>query len=876
MQKLTSLEIRNRFIEFFQEKEHLKISGSSVVPKNDPTLLFINSGMAPLKKYFLAKEEPPHPRLVNFQPCIRTKDIDDVGDRHHLTIFEMLGSWSIGDYYKEKAVELAYELLVDRLGFDKNSLYVTVYEGSKELNLDPDNISAKAWERVGIDPSHIIHLGEDNFWGPAGETGPCGPCTEVFYDCGDDFGPAWKPGDEFDTTKRYIEIWNAGVFMELNKNADGTFSSLPLKSVDTGSGLERMAMIMNGLESVYETDLLKPLLDLCLKLYKLDMQTSRMLTDHLRAAAFIISEGVGPSNEGQGYIPRRLLRKCIAALVKGKIDKVDFSPVLEKTIEILSPIYPQLKSNSEFIFHQINTEISDFMPIVKKGLEKIDQSIKELKGDIFPGEVAFDLVTTFGLPLDVIKSELQSRNVSLHEEDYEKAYAKHRSVSRVVKSATGEGGASDEKIEEALKGIALTKFSGYEKMEDKGTILKTFHRGEEIEEVKNNEEFLFACDQTPFYAESGGQSGDKGHVTTSTGKAEVLDTMKFGKIHLHKAKVLTGSIKSNQEAELIVEKSLRVQTRNNHSATHLLHSALHAVVGKHALQKGSAVNHERLRFDFQNNSALTEEQIENIENLVNQWIRDNSGGEIEEVEYNEAIKSGALALFGENYEEKVRVVKFGKNSVELCGGTHVSSTGEIGLFVITAESSVAKGIRRIEAVTGAAAFNLIQKRSRILKKASMLLASKPEELVESISQLKKKSKEKKKSTEAVSSSDVQYLENRNLTLNNRAKFMMARLDKDRDSLKTLGDQIIDKGEQDILTLVGVEESSVRTFVWVKKELSKKVNASDLLKKILKPIEGKGGGKPFFAQGGGSNIQDVSKMFDLVENGELTKWFEERI
>ena len=876
MEKLSSLEIRKRFIQFFEEKSHLKISGSSVVPHNDPTLLFINSGMAPLKKYFLGKEEPPSPRLCNFQPCIRTKDIDDVGDRHHLTIFEMLGSWSIGDYYKEKAVSLAYELLVGRLGFDKNRLYVTVYEGSKSLGLDPDLVSAKAWEEVGIDPSHIIQLGEDNFWGPAGETGPCGPCTEVFYDCGDEFGPAWKPGQEFDTTKRYIEIWNAGVFMELNKNIDGTFSSLPLKSVDTGSGLERMAMIMNGFESVYETDLLKPILDLCLKLYHLDMGTSRMLTDHLRAAAFIIAEGVGPGNEGQGYIPRRLLRKCIAALVKGKIEKVVFDEVIGKVIDILSPIYPKLKSNSEYVYHQINTEIADFMPIVRKGLDKIEDACEGLKGDIFPGEVAFDLVTTFGLPLDVIYSELNAKNLRLDQKSYEKAYEKHRDVSRVVKSTSGEGGASDEKLGESLKGLNPTSFLGYETMEHEGQVLKIFSRGNEVQEVNGHDEFLLVCPETPFYAESGGQSGDFGFVEAGSGRAEIVDTIKWEKIHLHKAKMVEGVMKVGEEVKLCVNKEKRIQTRNNHSATHLLHSALHSVVGKHALQKGSAVNHERLRFDFQNNKALTEEEVEKIENIVNSWIRENSAGKVEVLDYNDALKAGALALFGENYEEKVRVVTFGGNSVELCGGTHVPSTGEIGLFVITSESSVAKGIRRIEGVTGARAFQLLQKRSKILKQASKLLASKPEDIIDSISQLQKKSKEKKKATEKVSSSTVEYKENLNLILGNSAKFMMARLDQDKNALKTLGDQLIDKGDQDIITLVGVEEKSVRTFVWVKKELSKKVNASDLLKKILTPIEGKGGGKPVFAQGGGSKVEGVPKMFDLVQNGELAKWFEERI
>ncbi len=863
MKKKSTKEIRDAFLGYFQEKDHLKIGSSSVVPKNDPTLLFINSGMAPLKKYFLGLETPPLPRLVNYQPCIRTKDIDDVGDRHHLTLFEMLGSWSIGDYYKEKAVELAYDLLVNRLGFEPQSLYVSVYQGNEKLGLKPDEESAKAWERVGIPKDHIVRLGEDNFWGPAGDSGPCGPCTEVFFDCGEKFGEKWVPGKEFVTTGRYIEIWNAGVFMELNKSVDGTYSSLPLKSVDTGSGLERMAMIINGLDSVYDTDILRPIVEIIKDNFNLDERTTYMVTDHLRAATFIMAEGIAPSNEGQGYIPRRLLRKCLGAFASSKIEKINFEPVLNKIIETLAEYYPVLKSNKDFVLHGMNQERDEFLPLIRKGMEKIDSILGNLPSNIFPGKEAFDLATTFGVPLEVIRVHLNGLGFSLDEKGYLEAFEDHRNVSRVVKAIGKEGKSVD--IESLIKDFPKTKFLGYESLQSDGSVLGIISNGKLVQNIKENQNFYFVCDQTPLYGEGGGQAGDLGVANTENAELAISNTMKYSGVYVHEAGLLSGEIKVGDRISLIVDKANRENTRRNHSATHLLHAALRTVVGKHALQKGSFVNGERLRFDFQNKTGLTEDELNKIEELVNYWIMQGSPNITQEMEYSKAVEAGALALFGETYSERVRVVKFG-DSVELCGGTHAHNTAEIGPFLILSESSVARGVRRIEATTGLGALKIIQEKNKILKEVARLLGTGVEQVFSRVSELKKKSQQKSE-TIPITSGQIKFSQKLEQTING-AKLLVGRVDNEAEALKALGDDIIGKNEKDIVVLLGIKEGALRVFVWVKKELSLKIKAGDFLKEMLTLVNGKGGGSPNFAQGGSQNINDASKIMEAFENGSL--------
>jgi alanyl-tRNA synthetase len=872
---LSSLEIREKFLEYFEKNDHLKIAHSSIVPQNDPTLLFINSGMAPLKNYFLGRETPPSPRLVNFQPCIRTKDIDDVGDRHHLTIFEMMGSWSIGDYYKDLACKLAYDLLVGELEFDPKKLYFTVYGGNEEHGIKPDTESVEAWKKCGVPEDHIIMLGDDNFWGPAGETGPCGPCTEVFYDTGAEHGPEYKPGGHFDDVSRYIEIWNAGVFMELNKQKDGSFTSLPLKSVDTGSGLERLAMVMNGHESVYETDLLKPLVDLSRELLKTDdMRVLRMLSDHMRAAVMILAEGVMPGNEGQGYIPRRLIRKCVAAGISRGIEHPDFTAHIDKTIEILGDYYPQLRSAKDAIKYNIEQEVTEFVPIVKNGLAMIAEELKANKKShqVFPGEVAFDLVTTHGLPLEVIKAELESKSIKLDEEGYEKCYEEHRKASRVI-SRKSSVTADEAKIEEAFMSDENTVFTGYENTTDKSKVVKIF-TNDIVELASKGDDVLFTTVETPFYGESGGQAGDIGYAKCGAGKVEILDTMKIKGKHVHVGKVIEGEIRKGEEIELFVDVENRNASKRNHSATHLLHAALHEVVGKHAIQKGSMVSAERLRFDFQNPGAVTKEELAKVEALVNKWIVNNKSGETKLCSYEQAIDSGAMALFGEKYEADVRVVAFGDESVELCGGTHVNQTGDIGLFLITSESSVAKGIRRIEAITGPAAVSLMQERNMLLQGAAEELKVRPTEVVAKIQDLRKEMRAKIKEVQKASQSSSSFESEFKADVNG-LKFFAGVMNADAKVIKSIGDDLLNKGEYKLICLIGKDDKSLKSFVWSHDEINKKLKAGDVLNKVLEPVSGRGGGKPSFAQGGSPKVSEVGNLFKAIET-DLKDWLESKM
>jgi len=870
MKKMSSLEIREQFLKYFEENDHLKISASSVVPQNDPTLLFINSGMAPLKNYFLGRETPPSPRLANFQPCIRTKDIDDVGDRHHLTIFEMMGSWSIGDYYKEEACSLAYNLLVEGFGFDPERLYFTVYGGNEALGIAPDTESIEAWKKCGVPEDHIVVLGDDNFWGPAGEHGPCGPCTEVFFDTGDQYGPKYAPGGHFDDVSRYIEIWNAGVFMELNKLKDGTFESLPLKSVDTGSGLERLAMVMNGCDSVYETDLLKPLVDLSAELINsTDVQTTRMLSDHMRAAVVILGEGVMPGNEGQGYIPRRLIRKCVAACIARGVEKPDFTKHINKTIELLGDHYPQLRSAKDAITYNIEMEVKDFSATVKAALGYMESRLDQIiSNNIFSGKEAFELVTTHGLPKDVLDMFAKQRGWTIDEDGYEKCYEDHRKASRVI-SRKGALDADQEKVEEAFMSDTDTIFTGYEKAIETSRVVKIYGTEGVTDKAVTGESIYFTTESTPFYGESGGQAGDVGSATSGNAELKIIDTMKIKDKHVHVAELTAGELSVNSEITLTVDEEVRNACMRNHSATHLLHSALHQVVGKHAVQKGSMVSSERLRFDFQNPGAVSKEDLDKVEALVNTWVMNNNGRETQLCGYEEALEAGAMALFGEKYDSKVRVVAFGKESVELCGGTHVSKTGDIGLFLITSETSVAKGVRRIEAVTGNAAIKAMQERNIYLRKASEELNVKPAEIAPKIKDLKKEMKQKIKEAQANAQKSTSFLTEVKMDVNGTS-FFAGVMEADAKSIKAIGDDLLNKGDAKLICLVGKEDKSLKTFVWSHEDVNKKIKAGDLLKKILEPVSGRGGGKPHFAQGGSPEVNNLDKLTAGLE-GEVKDW-----
>lgn len=869
MEKLSSIEIRQKFLEYFEKNDHLKISPSSIVPENDPTLLFINSGMAPLKNYFLGRDTPPLPRLANYQPCIRTKDIDDVGDRHHLTIFEMLGSWSIGDYYKERACELAYNLLVKELGFPPERLYFTVYGGNKELGISKDTESIEGWKKCGVPEDHIVVLGDDNFWGPAGDTGPCGPCTEVFFDTGEEFGPEYKPAGHFDDVSRYIEIWNAGVFMELNKQKDGTFKPLPLKSVDTGSGLERLAMVMNGHESVYETDLLKPLIDLSAEMLgdKTDKRAERMISDHMRASVMILAEGVMPGNEGQGYIPRRLIRKCVAACIARNVEP-NFKKHIDKVVELLSDYYPQLKSAHESINYNIEQEVNDFVATVKSALSHMDGL--DLKGNKLSGKDAFELVTTHGMPYDVLMMFAKDRGLEVDEASFEKHYEEHRKTSRVI-SRKSNLSTDQEKLEEAFLSEAETIFSGYDMTSDTSKVLKIYS-DKDTEVASKGDTVYFSTEKTPFYGESGGQAGDIGYATLGAGKVEIQDTLKIKGTHVHAGVVIEGEIRKGETVDLEVDERNRNAVKRNHSATHLLHAALHQVVGTHAVQKGSSVTNDRLRFDFQNPGPVSKEQLDKIEFIVNEWVMNNSSQAMKVCSYEEAIDSGAMALFGEKYDSEVRVISFGPDSVELCGGTHVTSTGDIGLFLITAESSVAKGIRRIEAVTGHEAIKVMQERNNYLRQASDEMKTKPAEVATKIKELKLQMKQKiKEAKESKSNSEVSVDFETNFKVG-AVSFYAAVMTADQDAIKEKGDTLLNQGQHQLVCLIGKEDKTLRTFMWSHQDINKKIKAGDALKKVLEPVNGRGGGRPNFAQGGSPEVQNIETLQKFLSN-DFKSWLE---
>jgi alanyl-tRNA synthetase len=649
--------------------------------------------------------------------------------------------------------------------------------------------------------------------------------------------------------------------MELNKNEDGSFSPLPLKSVDTGSGLERMAMVMNGHKSVYETDLMKPIMDLVQKEYGIkDIKKVRMITDHMRASTMILSEGIAPSNEGQGYIPRRLIRKCVAALVANKVGTIDFTPIVDLVIKLLSPFYPLLEQGRETCLYNMRAEVEEFTPIITRGLQLIEEEVSSLKDKIFPGKSAFELVTTFGLPLDVLRADLEGRGLTLNEQEYEQCYEEHRQKSRVI-SRKGGISADQDTLERLVQERPESEFTGYNSLEGQGKVLGLIANNQWQHEFQAESEGFIIVDKTPFYGESGGQVGDQGEIHFEGGSATVVDTLKYGKHHLHQVKINSGVLREAYPVRLLVDSSMRLATKRHHTATHLLHSALHAVIGKHAVQKGSMVRPDRLRFDFQHNKALTRDEIEQIETMVNGWILANESGVTDLMDYDEALEKGAMALFGEKYDAKVRVIKFG-DSVELCGGTHVTSTGEIGLFLIASEAAVAKGVRRIEAVTGFEALKLVQERARLVKDVSESLNTGADSILARIKDLKNKMKEISKAPKP--QTGVELKDAFETTISGIA-FYMAYANGSFDEVKAHGDQLIDKGAHQLICLIGTDEKSAKVLAWSHKDVQAKIKAADIVMDVLKPVGGRGGGKPQFAQGGTPEVQKVQELMKSAQS-----------
>ncbi len=853
---ISTIEIRNKFLEFFENNNHLRIGNSSIVPKNDPTLLFINAGMAPLKRYFTGEEKPPCPRLCNVQPCIRTIDLDEVGDRHHLTSFQMLGSWSINDYFKKEAISLAFRFLTESLEISKEKLYVTIFAGDDELGLGEDLEAKQYWKEAGIDESHIVSCGkDDNFWGPTAETGPCGPCTEVFYDTGE--GTEYVPGGEFDTKSRYIEIWNAGVFMQFNKQADGTYKKLSFTSVDTGAGLERLGMVLGGYSSVYETDLLRPIRDCIEEQLNGKSMPERdilILTDHLRTLALILSEKVRPSNEGRGYIPRKLIRKCLLIAEKAKEKEFNFNKVLEFILDKYKDLFPTFKENREFIINEFNKESGQFSKVLSEGFKRL-REIKSI-GKI-TAEEAFELRTTYGLPFEITKDFARDNDLDLDEEGFNKLFEHHKDISKQVQGNLSSGG-SNIKNMEILQGLQRTDFVGYDKLTENAKVNNIIVEGEFKESAKAGDEILLILDKTSFYAESGGQCADKGEIFNDNFKMELEDVQKTNEgVFVHIGKISSGEIKVGDVVTTEVDKDIRQMIANNHSAVHLLHRALKETFGKELNQAGSKVDKDRLRFDFNCDSKIDMQHIFAIEKLVNSYIRSNVALDVQEKSLEEALKEDVMALFENKYSDVVRVVNFGDISHELCGGTHTSYTGNIGLFIILNAEGIGKGIKRITAVTGEEALNYINNERAIINDTSAILKVKPDGIIKKLEgiNLSKKHEESGKIREA----DIRYIQS-----DKGIKYAIVISDSfekvPREEIMELTDRV------DGLTIFVLNKEIKNLCICTSCNREKEYNSQSILKKVIANIGGKGGGNARFASAGGiKGIEADEIVNEVIKN-----------
>lgn len=856
LRSIESAEVVKIFTEFFEANDHLKIPGHSLAPDNDPSLLFINSGMAPMKKFFLGQEKPPLPRLCNVQRCIRTNDIEEVGDRHHLTYFEMLGSWSIGDYWKKDAIALAWELLTKGFGYPEDSLYATVYSGNEALGIPADEDSVKYWKAVGMPDDHIVRLGDDNFWGPAGEFGPCGPCTEVFYDTGDAYGERYVPGGHFDDVNRYIEIWNAGVFMQFNKLPTG-MSGLDMKSVDTGAGLERMLMALNGYETVYETDLLKPLVDYVVERVdslNADSRATLIVADHIRSVVGIVADGIAPSNSGAGYIPRRLVRRAIAAIHQAGAKDFDFAGMVQLAMDVAGHWNPQVEKNREKIAAIFAQEQADFESVLEAGVRKLADEFERLGGKM-DGAEAFRFFSTYGLPVDTIRDYFVSRGGEFDGSGFDDAFAEHQEKSRNAKD-DGAGG----KARLDLSGYPATEFVGYSRLDAQGTIVGLIKDGESVDQLTDGDEGLIILDRTSFYAEGGGQVGDQGTLTHGEIVARVADVVSpSANVYVHKSTVSGGSLSVGDPVDVQVDAYRRQRTQANHSATHLLHAALRDVLGDSVTQAGSLVDSDRLRFDFTYGEKVADDKLMEIEQRVNAAIRSNFGGAVRTMGFDDAINEGALAFFEDKYDDEVRTISFGDVSMELCGGTHVAATGEIGTFVIQSEGSVARGVRRIQALTGEAAFDYLRSHMTYAQQAAGRLNVKPEALETRVIELLKSGKKAQAEAPSISVKDLVAKAG---TLSDGTPAVIAKIDAGSKQLRPTSVDVA-AAIDGVAILVAEADGKVHVAVAVADSQTADWKAGDILKPLLDHVGGRGGGKPNLAQGGGADVSGLSALMDAA-------------
>ncbi|HBH9045780.1 TPA: alanine--tRNA ligase [Escherichia coli] len=856
MSKSTA-EIRQAFLDFFHSKGHQVVASSSLVPHNDPTLLFTNAGMNQFKDVFLGLDKRNYSRATTSQRCVRAggkhNDLENVGytARHH-TFFEMLGNFSFGDYFKHDAIQFAWELLTSEKWFalPKERLWVTVYESDDE--------AYEIWEKeVGIPRERIIRIGDnkgapyasDNFW-QMGDTGPCGPCTEIFYDHGDHIwgGPPGSPEEDGD---RYIEIWNI-VFMQFNRQADGTMEPLPKPSVDTGMGLERIAAVLQHVNSNYDIDLFRTLIQAIAKVTgatDLSNKSLRVIADHIRSCAFLIADGVMPSNENRGYVLRRIIRRAVRHGNMLGAKETFFYKLVGPLIDVMGSAGEDLKRQQAQVEQVLKTEEEQFARTLERGLALLDEELAKLSGDTLDGETAFRLYDTYGFPVDLTADVCRERNIKVDEAGFEAAMEEQR---RRAREASGFGADYNAMI----RVDSASEFKGYDHLELNGKVTALFVDGKAVDAINAGQEAVVVLDQTPFYAESGGQVGDKGELKGANFSFAVEDTQKYGQAIGHIGKLATGSLKVGDAVQADVDEARRARIRLNHSATHLMHAALRQVLGTHVSQKGSLVNDKVLRFDFSHNEAMKPEEIRAVEDLVNAQIRRNLPIETNIMDLEAAKAKGAMALFGEKYDERVRVLSMGDFSTELCGGTHASRTGDIGLFRIISESGTAAGVRRIEAVTGEGAIATVHADSdrlsevaHLLKGDSNNLADKVRSVLERTRQLEKELQQLKEQAAAQESAN---LSSKAIDVNG-VKLLVSELSGvEPKMLRTMVDDLKNQLGSTIIVLATVAEGKVSLIAGVSKDVTDRVKAGELIGMVAQQVGGKGGGRPDMAQAGGTD------------------------
>ncbi len=868
----SSADLRRLFLQYFQEREHEVVSSSPLVPANDPTLLFTNAGMVQFKDAFLGLEKRPYVRAASSQRCVRAggkhNDLENVGytARHH-TFFEMLGNFSFGDYFKREAIHYAWEFLTEVLELPADRLWVTVF--------DQDDEAAEIWlNEIGVDPGRLSRIGEkDNFWS-MGDTGPCGPCSEIFYDHGPDV-PGGPPGTPEEDGDRYVEIWNL-VFMQYDRAADGKLTALPRPSVDTGMGLERLAAVIQGVHSNYDIDLFQSLIKAAAKLTNtkdLNENSLKVVADHIRACAFLVVDGVVPSNEGRGYVLRRIIRRAIRHGDRLGANGLFFYKLVDQLVKEMGAAYPELVKAKSQVERVLKQEEERFAETLEQGMKILEESIANLDGTLISGETAFKLYDTYGFPVDLTADIARERNLQIDMAAYERAMGDQRKRARSASQFGGE-------YEHALQVEGKTEFTGYDHMTDQAGVLNLFVGGKAVEKLSAGDKGVVVLDRSPFYAESGGQVGDTGRITAGDFEFDVQDTRKQGvDIIAHYGVVTKGELGLHAGEALNVDASIdagaRQMTAYNHSATHLLHAALRDVLGDHIGQKGSLVDPQRLRFDFSHFEPVTAEQLKRIEDIVNQHIRLNHEVVTKLMSLDDARNSGAMALFGEKYGETVRVLSMGDFSVELCGGTHVARTGDIGFLKILSETGIAAGVRRIEAVTGQRALDWVTENETQLASIAQRVKGSRDNVEDKVGQLVERNRKLEKELEQLkaklASSQGSDLASQAVSISG-INVLAANLEgADPKSLRDTVDQLKNKLGSAAIVLATVKDGKVSLIAGVTKDFTSKIKAGDLVNVVAARVGGKGGGRPDMAQAGGDN---PAELVDALQS--VPQWVEKQL